>query len=130
MKITPILYVKAIEPCLPFWVDSLGFEKTVEVPEGDRLGFVILVKPGLEVMIQTLESVKKDNPAILESLSKSSVLFIEVDDFDATLRCLNAVEVVSPVRTTFYGMKEILIREPGGNLLCFAAPARETASAV
>jgi len=33
-KLTPILLVKEIEPSLPFWVDRLGFKKTVEVPEG------------------------------------------------------------------------------------------------
>ena len=44
MKITPILVVEEIEPSLKFWVDKLGFAKTVEVPEGDKLGFVILQK--------------------------------------------------------------------------------------
>ena len=41
-KLTPILTVESIEPCLPFWMDALGFTKTVEVPHGDALGFVIL----------------------------------------------------------------------------------------
>ena len=40
MTITPVLYCDAIEPALPFWVDQLGFTKVVEVPEGDKLGFV------------------------------------------------------------------------------------------
>jgi hypothetical protein len=31
-KLTPILTVEAIEPSLPFWVDALGFTKTVDVP--------------------------------------------------------------------------------------------------
>ena len=59
-KLTPVLMVDAIEPCLPLWVDRLGWNKTVEVPEGDRLGFVILEKDGAEVMYQTWESVEKD----------------------------------------------------------------------
>jgi len=60
MKITPILLVDEIEPSLKFWMDKLGFEKTVEVPEGDKLGFVLLTKDGTEVMLQSRESVKKD----------------------------------------------------------------------
>ena len=40
-KLTPILYVEEIEPAIPFWT-ALGFEKTAEVMEADRLGFVIL----------------------------------------------------------------------------------------
>jgi len=44
MKITPVLVVEEIEPCLPFWVDRLGFQNVAQVPEGDSLGFVILVR--------------------------------------------------------------------------------------
>jgi hypothetical protein len=42
MKITANLFVDEIEKALPFWVDRMGFEQAVGVPEGDRLGFVIL----------------------------------------------------------------------------------------
>ncbi len=44
MKITPVLFVNTIEPVIPFWVGRLGFEKTVEVPNGDGLAFIILQK--------------------------------------------------------------------------------------
>ncbi len=43
-KLTPVLLVEEIEPCLAFWVERLGFQKVTEVPEGNKLGFVILVK--------------------------------------------------------------------------------------
>ncbi len=33
-RITPVLFVKEIEPVLPFWVDALGFARTIEVPHG------------------------------------------------------------------------------------------------
>jgi hypothetical protein len=36
---------------------------------------------------------------------------------------MEGVEVVSPRRTTFYGMHEIAVREPGGNVVVFAQPA-------
>ncbi|HEY1213491.1 MAG TPA: hypothetical protein VGE93_07640 [Bryobacteraceae bacterium] len=53
MKITPILTVERIETSLPFWVERMGLEKTVEMPDGDRLGFVILTRSGTELMLQT-----------------------------------------------------------------------------
>jgi len=37
-KSTPVLIVEAIEPSLPFWQERLGFERPVEVPDGERLG--------------------------------------------------------------------------------------------
>ena len=60
MKLTPVLYVDQIDASLPFWTDRLGFEKTVEVPEENGLGFVILVHGNIEVMLQTWESLEKD----------------------------------------------------------------------
>src|SRR5579863_2640393 len=61
-KITAVLLVEEVEPCIKFWVDRLGFEKTVEVPEGNKIGFVLLQKGNLEIMYQSYDSVKKDDP--------------------------------------------------------------------
>src|SRR6202171_1645902 len=59
-KLTPVISVDQIEPSLPFWIERLGFQKTAEVPEKDKLGFVILIKGSVEVMYQTRASVAKD----------------------------------------------------------------------
>ena len=123
MKITPILFVERIEPSLPLWIERLGFEKTVEVPEGDHLGFAILMKAGTEVMLQTYASLEQDFKTQPDIGRGSCSLYIEVDDFDYIRRRLEGSDVVVPERVTFYGMREIAIREPGGHLLCFAAKA-------
>jgi len=83
MKITAVLIVEEIEKSLGFWVDRMGFEKTVEVPEGDRLGFVILTRNGAELMMQTVSSIRKDEPKFApETLStKGCGLFIEIEEF-------------------------------------------------
>jgi catechol 2,3-dioxygenase-like lactoylglutathione lyase family enzyme len=122
MKITPILIVDEIEPSLDFWVGKLGFEKTVEVPEGDKLGFVILQKEGAEVMLQSRASVRKDAGQAADAvLTAGSNLYIEVDNFPDALDRVKGADVVIPERTTFYGMREIWVREPGRNVLGFAA---------
>lgn len=128
MKITPLIYASEIEPSLNFWVDQLGFTKVVEVPEGNKLGFVILVKDGAELMIQSTVSIKKDIKAMVEYARPAACLYIEVGDFDDLLRRLGAAPVVLPIRTTFYGMKEIGVREPGGNIVLFAAKAQQSAA--
>ena len=121
-KLTPVLYVEKIEPCLDFWVRRLGFEKTVEVPEGEALGFVILQRDGVEVMLQSYASLEKDVPAFGEEARRSTnFLFVEVTDFADTLRRVEGMEVVVPRRTTFYGTTEIGVREPGGHVVVFAA---------
>jgi catechol 2,3-dioxygenase-like lactoylglutathione lyase family enzyme len=121
MKITTVLYMDRIEPSLDFWHGRMGFDKTVEVPDGEALGFVILQHGGAELMLQTRASLAADLPALAEYARPVCGVFIEVEDFADVLRRLDGVEVVVPVRTTFYGMQEIVVREPGGNLACFAA---------
>src|SRR5882762_4238075 len=59
-KSTPVLHVKAVEPSLKFWTERFGFKKTVEVPEGDHLGFIALEKGAIEVMYQTYFGMKAD----------------------------------------------------------------------
>jgi hypothetical protein len=122
MKITPVLMVQEIEKSLPFWIDRMGFTKTVDVPEGDRLGFAILVRDGAELMLQTIESVRKDAPQFApQSQSHDVGLFIEVEDFADILKRLEGYPTALPERITFYGMREIGVREPSGHTVIFAA---------
>jgi catechol 2,3-dioxygenase-like lactoylglutathione lyase family enzyme len=121
MKITPVLVVEEIEPCLPFWVDRLGFQNVAQVPEGDSLGFVILVRDGAELMLQSVASVRSDEPAFAPAgASRVASLFIEVDDFADTVRRLEGYPLTISDRTTFYGMREVGVFEPGGNIVIFA----------
>jgi uncharacterized glyoxalase superfamily protein PhnB len=124
MKITPVLIVEEIEKSLPFWIDRMGFMKTVEVPEGDRLGFVILVRDDAELMLQTVTSVLNDAPQFAPKAQSNNVgLFIEVNDLDDILRRVQGYPIALPERTTFYGMREIGLFEPGGHTVIFAARA-------
>lgn len=123
-RLTPVLVVEAIEPCLPFWTERLGFRKTVAVPEGDRLGFVILARDGVELMYQSRASVRNDIPALADAPAGGTTLFVEVSDIDAVERAVRGVDLVVPRRTTFYGMTEVGVREPGGNVVVFAMPTR------
>lgn len=119
-KLTPVLFVEEIEPVLSFWTERLGFEKTAEVPEGDRLGFVILRRGPVELMYQTRASVQNDVPELAGTPMKGSFLFFEVEDLDFVERALEGVRPVTPRRTTFYGADELIVREPAGNVVTFA----------
>lgn len=122
-KLTPNLIVDAIAPCLVFWVDRLGFTKTVEVPESEgsaALGFVILVKDKLELMLQSRASLAKDVPAISEG-SYRSVLYLEVEDLAPIRKALQGYPLIVDGRETFYGAKELIVADPAGNQVFFAA---------
>jgi uncharacterized glyoxalase superfamily protein PhnB len=120
-KVTAVLLVEEIEPCLNFWVERLGFTKTAEVPDGNKLAFVILQKGATELMYQTFASVEKDNLEAAKDARKGpTFLYVEVGDLDAVIAALKGVPVVMPVRTTFYGAKEIGVKDPAGHFVTFA----------
>lgn len=120
MKLTPVLIVDEIERSLPFWQEKLGFERTVSVPDKGPLDFAILERRGAEVMLQTRVSLRQDMPALVSENSSGAFLFLEVDDFEDILRRIEGCEIIVPERVTFYGMREIGVREPGGHCIVFA----------
>jgi uncharacterized glyoxalase superfamily protein PhnB len=120
-KMTPVLFTEEVEPCVKFWVERAGFEKTVEVPDGNKLGFVTLKKGDIELMYQSFASGAKDVPGTA-ALQRQGVtfLFIEVDNLGEIIQAMKGAEVVIPERSTFYGSREIGIKDPAGHLVTFA----------
>ena len=131
-KATPLITVDAIEPCLPFWTERLGFAVTATVPHGDAMGFAMLNKGNVELMYQSRASLEADlgpagaaagHPDLPERLAGSTtMLFVEVEDLDAVVEALAGADVVVPRRRTFYGMDEIFVMAPCGTMVGFAAP--------
>jgi uncharacterized glyoxalase superfamily protein PhnB len=120
-RITPILFAQELEPSIKFWTEKMGFQKSVEVPEGNKTGFVILEKAGTELMYQSFASVDKDNATTGQAVRKGpSFLYIEVADLDAALGTTKGSEIVMPVRTTFYQARESGIKDPAGHYIIFA----------
>jgi uncharacterized glyoxalase superfamily protein PhnB len=122
--LTPVLVVESIEECLTFWVEQIGFEVMMKVPEGDKLGFVSLSRDGIELMLQSRASVAKDVPALAEE-KFHTMLFIEVADLKPIQKAIEGMDLVFDARKTFYGSTEICLREPGGNVVTFAEFAQE-----
>ncbi len=125
-SLTPVLIVDAVEPCVTFWLDRLGWTKDTEVPGDDgKLIFAILKKDGLELMYQTKASVIADSPSQEGDLvGHSTALFFTVPsmaDLDAAERALSDAPSVKRRHKTFYGATEFYVREPGGNIIGFAA---------
>ena len=120
-KITALLLVEEVEPCVEFWTGRLGFEKMAEVPDGGKLAFAMLQKDGAEIMYQTYASVAKDNPhPDMLARKGPTYLYIEVDDLNATMAATSGAEIVMPERTTFYGSREFGVKDPAGHILTFA----------
>jgi hypothetical protein len=131
-KLTPVLVVDRIEPSLDLWVNRLGFEKTLSVPEGDHLGFAAFAREGIEVMYQTRESVETeirsaDLPkALLPDPGARATLFCEVSDLKSIRERLRGLDILLSYRKTAYGAEELWLREPGGHIVGFAEFPKES----
>lgn len=124
--LAPVLIVDAVEPGIAFWTERLGFVTENEVPGDDgRLVFASVKKDGVEIMYQTRASVLAEDPSGAADLNgHSAALFITVPtvaDLDVIEARTKGAPVVKPRHDTFYGSTEFYVREPGGNVVGFAA---------
>ncbi len=127
-SVAPVLIVERVEPTRDFFRDRLGFAQVAEVPHGDGLGFAMLQKDAVTIMVQSHASVIEDvGPdaarAVNETISGRGAvgLFVTVSDIDLVVPAVADADVIVPLRKTFYGMHEITVREPGGHAVTFAA---------
>jgi hypothetical protein len=119
-KLIPVLVVDKIEPCLPFWLNRLEFELAAEIREGDELTFARLAKDNVLIAYISQAGLADEAPA-LAGLRVSAGLYIEVAQLEPIAQTLEGADIVMPLRKTSYGFEEIAVREPGGNIVCFAA---------
>ena len=96
------------------------------MPEGEAFGFVILVKDGAGLMIQSLASVHNDEPKF--AVASHASLFIEVERLRRHAETARRLPIAMPQRDTFYGMREIGVFEPGGHTIVFAKRLAEAAT--
>ena len=121
-KITAVLFVEDVEPCVQFWAERFGFEKTAEVPDGDKVAFAMLQKGNVELMYQSYASADKDVGTTISQVVRNgpTFLFVEVDSLEETISAVKGAEVVMAKRKTFYGSTEIGIKDPAGHWVTFA----------
>jgi uncharacterized glyoxalase superfamily protein PhnB len=121
-RLTPVLVVDELEPCLHFWTDKLGFTAENQVPgDNGKLVFASVKAGDVEVMYQTRASVLAERPeAADEFVGHSTVLYITVDNLDPIEKAVSGASVVKSRHDTFYGTTELYVKEPGGNCVGFA----------
>lgn len=119
---TPILHVKSVEPSLQFWTERFGFKTTIQVPEGDHIGFAAVDNGNVALMYQTYAGMKTEptNPLAKAADQGPTFVFMEVPDINAVVVALKGSEIVQGLHDTPYGAKEVIAREPGGHFVIFS----------
>ena len=96
--------------------------------EGNSLGFVILSKGHVEIMLQSRVSLAKDLPMLSVGALAPAVVYLGVTNLEEIAAKLSTSDIIVPKRSTSYGMDEIWVREPGGHVIGIAAPGSEPAA--
>ncbi len=121
-RITPVLFVPDVEPCLKFW-ERIGFQRAFEVPAEGGLAFAAAQKDGTQVMYQSYESARKDpsaSEATRRLLNSPAFLYVEVNSVDEVLGAMAGDRLEVEKHATFYGATEFTVRDPAGHFITFA----------
>ena len=78
-----------------------------------------------ELMLQERGNLAEDAPQAFSSAdtpAATASLYLRVDDVDAVLERLGDVEIVKPLQQTWYGMREVWVRDPNGYVVTVGTP--------
>jgi lactoylglutathione lyase len=121
-KLTPNLLVANVERSLAFYLDVLGFERGMTVPDASPFVFASVTSGAVEIFLNDAATAIKEYPAFAgRALGATGTLYIEVNAVDALHdRLKAAVTIVMPLITQFYGVREFAFEDPDGYVITFA----------
>ena len=116
----PLLYVEDMERARAFYCDQLGFTLKGRWDPDGVFSWCALALQGAEIMLQRAEP--EDLSALRKGRSDVALFFLckDVDALFETLRG-RGVEVDAP-SNAFYGMRQLLLKDPDGRRICFEHP--------
>src|ERR1700704_1579746 len=90
-KLTPNLLVANVERSLAFYVDALGFERGMTVPEQSPFVFAAVTSGSIEIFVNDAAAAVKESPAFAgKPIGATGTMYIEVEGVDALHDRLNA----------------------------------------
>jgi uncharacterized glyoxalase superfamily protein PhnB len=121
-KLTPNLLVADVERSLAFYIDRLGFERGLTVPDESPFVFASVTSGPVEIFFNAATVAIEEYPGFAgRPIGATGTMFIEMQGVDALHeRVKPAVKVVMPLETKFYGMREFAIEDPDGYVITFA----------
>ncbi len=133
-KITTNLMVDDVKATLAFYERALGFRFVMGVPEGSQqvvttcddntpLGFVILRRDEVELMLQSQKSLAGELPEFQKRPVGGAVtLYTQVASAKELYEQIKGrVAILKDLHTTFYGAEEFYLRDGNGYVLTFAS---------
>jgi uncharacterized glyoxalase superfamily protein PhnB len=130
---TPNLMTEDVNATITFYCERLGFSMQMGLPfdteqpvselsDGTPLQFAMLERHGAMLMLQHRQSLAEECDLFADMpIAASATYYLEVESLDELLAGLGeGVETVLPERVTFYGMREMWIRDNNGYVVTLA----------
>jgi len=121
-KLTPNLLVANVERSLAFYVDVLGCERGMTVPDESPFVFASVTSGAVEIFFNDAATAIKEYAAFAgKPIGATGTMYIEVEGVEALHDRLKTVaKVAMPLVTQFYGTREFAIEDPDGYVITFA----------
>jgi uncharacterized glyoxalase superfamily protein PhnB len=134
-SMTPNLMVLDVGRSIRFYRDVIGADIAFVVDADQQTDMDGGIPPNAvfaslrvgdgEMMLQDRQSLAEDAPMVTAETEAggSFTLYFRVDDVDGVVEKLpDGTETVKPLQTTWYGMKEIWVRDPDGYVITIGTP--------
>lgn len=121
-SVTPNLIVRDVAKSTAFYRDILGFEIKEAVPDKKPFVFVWLARDGVSVFLNDSKAIEHEY-AGADQLTRggTAAMFFVISGVDAYHAIVAPkVNIVMPLKTQFYGMREFAITDPDGHIITFA----------
>ena len=121
-SITPNLLVRDVARSTAFYRDVLGFEMSDTVPDKEPFVFVWMKRDTVSVFLNDINAAAHDYPAAASlPAGGTAALFFVISGVDAYHAAVAPkANVIMPLKTQFYGMREFAITDPDGHIITFA----------
>ena len=132
-SITLNLAVNDIASTIKYYQENFDFELQMLVDESKtifdteikkELNYIwaMIHKDNISIMLQSVESLKEDVGVFFDNIGASLTLYIDVENVDELyLKIKDKVSIYKEIDTTWYGQREIYIKDINGYILGFAS---------
>jgi catechol 2,3-dioxygenase-like lactoylglutathione lyase family enzyme len=121
-SVTPNLLVRDVRKSTEFYRDVLGFTMGETVPDKEPFVFVWMKRDDVSVFLNDIKAAEHDYPAAASMPpGGTAAMFFIVSDVDAYhAQVAPKANVILPLKTQFYGMREFAVTDPDGHIITFA----------
>ncbi len=121
-SLTPNLMVDDVNETIDWYAENLGFKRIMSVPEEGRFQWAMIGRDGVNLMLQTRESIAEEDAELGNMpIGGSLSFFVRMNGLEALYDNITHKQaVIKPPYKTFYGMMEMMVKDCNGYYLTFA----------